>query len=89
MCRRLPPSPLTLPADTSATGLATYVVEPNFRDCFCVAHPTPRFTAVLEALPAAVVAERVSRLVLRFCSCLLRFCLCFVLRGRQQAGDSS
>jgi hypothetical protein len=59
--------PLFLLADTSATGLATYVVEPNFRDSFCVAHPTPRFSAVLEGLPSAVVAERVSHPLLHAC----------------------
>lgn len=35
------------------------IVEPNFRDCFCIAHPTPRFEALLDALPSAVVASRV------------------------------
>lgn len=46
--------------DTSRTGLGTYIVEPNFRDSFCVAHPTPRYAAVLEGLPAAVVIDRAS-----------------------------
>ena len=51
--------PLLLFADTGRTGLSSYIVEPNFRDCFCVAHPTPRYAAVLEALPQAVVADKV------------------------------
>ena len=53
------PSPLHDCADTGRTGLSSYIVEPNFRDCFCVAHPTPRYAAVLDALPQAVVADKV------------------------------
>lgn len=49
--------------DTSMAGLSTVIVEPNFRDCFCIAHPTPRFAALLDALPSAVVASRVSETV--------------------------
>ncbi|KAL4430658.1 hypothetical protein ABPG75_005914 [Micractinium tetrahymenae] len=44
--------------DTSRAGLSTVVVEPNFRDCFCIAHPTPRFEALLDGTPSAVVASK-------------------------------
>lgn len=50
-------------ADASLTGLATYIVEPNFKDSFCVAHPTPRYDALLSGLPVAVVASTVRILV--------------------------
>jgi hypothetical protein len=43
-------------------------VEPNFRDSFCIAHPTPRYAAVLEGLPSAAVADRVSAERRRCCS---------------------
>ena len=52
--------PAPSPADTSTTGLSGYIVDPNFRDCFCIAHPTTRYAAVLDGVPAAVVADRVS-----------------------------
>ncbi|KAI3433758.1 hypothetical protein D9Q98_003565 [Chlorella vulgaris] len=45
--------------NTGSTGLSSFVVEANFRDSFCVAHPTPRFAAVLDGLPNAVVANKV------------------------------
>jgi hypothetical protein len=54
------PALLVLSADTGSTGLSSFVVEANFRDSFCVAHPTPRFAAVLDGLPNAVVANKVS-----------------------------
>lgn len=47
------------PADASCTGLTAVIVEPNFRDCFCVAHPTPRFAAVLDGTPSVLVASKV------------------------------
>ena len=65
-CQRLHPGPTPLPfrsADSSAAGLATYIVEPNFRDCFCIAHPTPRFAALLDGVPPVAVASKVGALV--------------------------
>lgn len=59
-CLILATAPATCAADASLAGLSTVIVEPNFRDCFCIAHPTPRFEALLDSLPAAVVASRVS-----------------------------
>lgn len=55
------PPPFSTPgADArSRAGLSTYIVEPNFKDAFCVAHPTPRYAALLEGLPAAVVTSQV------------------------------
>ncbi len=64
-CRRRSPLTLLLPcpplaaADAGCTGLATYIVEPNFKDTLSVAHPTPRYAALLDSLPPAVVASKV------------------------------
>jgi hypothetical protein len=46
-------------ADGSDSGSSTYVVDPNFRDSFVVAHPTPRYSAVLEGVDQEVVATQV------------------------------
>lgn len=46
--------------DNSSAGLASYIVEPNFRDCFCIAHPTPRFSAVLDGVPTVAVVTKAS-----------------------------
>ncbi|PRW58535.1 hypothetical protein C2E21_2841 [Chlorella sorokiniana] len=44
--------------DAGCTGLETFVVDPNFKDTMSVAHPTPRYAALLDSLPAAVVASK-------------------------------
>lgn len=49
-------------ADASSAGtLGTYIVDPAFRDAFAVAHPTPRYAAIVASLPQEVVATPVSR----------------------------
>lgn len=47
-----------LPADNGASGSSTYIVDPNFKDSFVVAHPTRRYSAILEALTPEVVASQ-------------------------------
>lgn len=44
-------------ADPSATGsLGSYIVDPSFRDAFAIAHPTPRYAAIVASLPQEAVA---------------------------------
>lgn len=43
-------------ADASDAGVATYVVDPCFREQFEIAHPTPRYDAIVKSLPQEVVA---------------------------------
>lgn len=62
LCRQ--PTSQTAPhpaADAGCTGLATFIVDPNFKDTLSVAHPTPRYAALLDSLPSAVVASKVRR----------------------------
>ncbi|GAB4817767.1 hypothetical protein N2152v2_004813 [Parachlorella kessleri] len=44
--------------DGGDSGSSTYVVDPNFRDSFVVAHPTTRYSAVLAGLDQEVVATQ-------------------------------
>lgn len=73
---------LTLCTDGGDSGSSTFVVDPHFRDSFLVAHPTPRYAALLEALPQEVVTTQVG------CGCgvaprvcVLGVSVSFVFRG--------
>ena len=44
----------------SPAGMKTVIVETAWRDSFSVAHPTPRYAAILAACPSTIVADRVS-----------------------------
>lgn len=46
--------------DAGEAGTHSVVVDPHFKDAFVVAHPTARYRAVLDAVPAIVVATKVS-----------------------------
>ena len=59
LSRRLFPLAAAPTADAGCTGLATFIVDPNFKDTLSVAHPTPRYAALLDSLPPAVVASKV------------------------------
>lgn len=43
------------PNNNSPSNSSSIIVDPTFRDQFAIAHPSPRYAAVLEALPAVFV----------------------------------
>ena len=47
--------------DASDAGLHCVVVDAAFRDSFSVAHPTPRYQTILDAVPSVVVTSKVRR----------------------------
>lgn len=60
---------VTLAGDGSGPAAQTVLVDPRFKEQFEIAHTTPRYTRILESLPAEAVAppDRVSRAVEELC----------------------
>jgi uncharacterized protein (TIGR01615 family) len=58
------------PSNSSSISIDSIIVDPTFRDQFAIAHPSARYAAVLDSLPAVYVghAGRIPQLVELLCA---------------------